>query len=167
MPGLVFFTGFPGFIGTRLVRRLLSEDPELRIAAIVEEKMVDRARKAAEKLGGGDRIEVMQGDIGEPGLGLPAPDLDRLKQETTVAHHLAAIYDLAVPFDIAQRVNVEGTGNVLAFRRACKDFRRVQYVFTAYVAGDRRGVVYEHELVLGQDFKNHYESPKFQAEAWV
>ena len=27
--------------------------------------------------------------------------------------------------------------------------------------------MYEHELVLGQDFKNHYESTKFQAEVWV
>jgi thioester reductase-like protein len=28
-------------------------------------------------------------------------------------------------------------------------------------------VVYEHELGLGQGFKNHYESTKFQAEVWV
>jgi nucleoside-diphosphate-sugar epimerase len=28
-------------------------------------------------------------------------------------------------------------------------------------------VVYEHELVMGQEFKNHYESTKFQAEVWV
>src|SRR3954464_12187287 len=167
MPGLVFFTGFPGFIGTRLVRRLLSEDPELRIAAIVEEKMVDRARKAAEKLGGGDRIEVMQGDIGEPGLGLPAPDLDRLKQEMTSAYHLAAIYNLAVPFDIAQRVNVEGTGNVLDLCRQADNLERLNYVSTAYVAGMRTGTVYEHELNMGQEHKNHYESTKFQAEVWV
>src|SRR3982751_4518998 len=106
MAGLAFFTGFPGFIGTRLVRRLLSDDPDLRVAAIVEETMVDRAGKAAEKLGAGDRIEALRGDIGERDLGIPAPDLDRLKQETTVAYHLAAIYNLAVPWKIAQRVNV-------------------------------------------------------------
>jgi thioester reductase-like protein len=40
-------------------------------------------------------------------------------------------------------------------------------VSTAYVAGARKGVVYEHELALGQAFKNHYESTKFQAEVWV
>ena len=34
--------------------------------------------------------------------------------EVEVVHHLAAIYDLAVPAEIAQRVNVDGTGNVLA-----------------------------------------------------
>jgi thioester reductase-like protein len=167
MAGLAFFTGFPGFIGKRLVRRLLSDDPELRVAAIVEESMVDRARKAAEDLGASDRIDVMQGDIGERDLGLPAPDLDRLKQETTVAYHLAAIYNLAVPLSLAQRVNVEGTGNVLDFCAGCKQLERLNYVSTAYVAGERKGVVYEHELALGQDFKNHYESTKFQAELWV
>src|SRR3954453_3493496 len=167
MAGLAFFTGFPGFIGKRLVRRLLSEDPELRVAAIVEESMVDRARKAAEGLGGRARLDVMQGDIGERDLGLPAPDLDRLKQETTVAYHLAAIYNLAVPLKIAQRVNAEGTGNVLDLCAACKQLERLNYVSTAYVAGERRGVVYEHELAFGQDFKNHYESTKFQAELWV
>ena len=35
------------------------------------------------------------------------------------------------------------------------------------MAGDRKGVVYEHELSFGQGFKNHYESTKFQAELWV
>src|ERR671937_2314906 len=47
------------------------------------------------------------------------------------------------------------------------DLELVAYVSTAYVAGLRTGVVYEHELVMGQGFKNHYESTKFQAEVWV
>ena len=167
MAGVAFFTGFPGFIGKRLVARLLRDDPELRVAALVEPAMVERARAAAADLEGGDRIEVMPGDIGERDLGLPAPDLDRLKAETTVAFHLAAIYNLAVPLQIAQRVNVEGTGNVLDLCAACKQLERLNYVSTAYVAGERHGVVYEHELALGQGFKNHYESTKFQAELWV
>jgi thioester reductase-like protein len=167
MAGVAFFTGFPGFIGKRLVARLLRDDPELRIAALVEPPMVERARAAAAQIEGGERIDVMPGDIGERDLGLPGPDLDRLTSETTVAFHLAAIYNLAVPLEIAQRVNVEGTGNVLDFCAGCKQLGRLNYVSTAYVAGERHGVVYEHELSLGQGFKNHYESTKFQAELWV
>ena len=72
-----------------------------------------------------------------------------------------------MPLEIAQRVNVDGTGNILELCAACERLTRLNYVSTAYVAGDRRGVVYEHELVLGQGFKNHYESTKFQAELWV
>lgn len=167
MAGLVFFTGFPGFIGSLLVARLLADDPELRVAALVEPKMADRARQAAGRLAGGDRVEVLEGDIGERDLGITAEQRERLTAEVTVAYHLAAIYNLAVPADIAQRVNVDGTGNVLDLLADCERLERHNYVSTAYVAGDRTGHVYEHELLMGQGFKNHYESTKFQAEVWV
>src|SRR3954470_3794990 len=167
MAGLAFFTGFPGFIGKRLVRRLLADDFELRVAALVEPKMEEAARKAAADIEGGDRIEILTGDIGERGLGLSDTDLGRLRHEVTVAYHLAAIYNLAVPFEIAQRVNVEGTGNVLDLCAKAERLDRLNYVSTAYVAGTRTGTVYEHELVMGQEHKNHYESTKFQAEVWV
>ena len=164
--GLVLFTGFPGFIGTRLVAALLDADPALRVAALVEPRMADRAREAAAKLDA-SRVDVLEGDIGERGLGLSDEQIERLRAEVTIAYHLAAIYDLAVPLEIAQRVNVEGTGNVLDLCADCERLERLNYVSTAYVAGDRHGVVYEHELSLGQGFKNHYESTKFQAELWV
>jgi thioester reductase-like protein len=167
MAGLVFLTGFPGFIGSRLAARLLSDDAELRIAALVEEKMAGKAREAAGRIDGGDRIEVISGDISEKNLGVGDETIERLRAETTAAYHLAAIYNLAVPYDLAQKVNVEGTGNVLDLCRRCERLERLNYVSTAYVAGDRHGVVYEHELLQGQDFKNHYESTKFQAEVWV
>jgi thioester reductase-like protein len=165
--GLVFFTGFPGFIGSRLVARLLEDDPEVRVAALVEAKMGDKAREAAGKLDGSDRVEILEGDISERDLGLADDVRERLTAETTVAYHLAAIYNLAVPYDLAQKVNVDGTGNVLNLLRRCEKLERFNYVSTAYVAGDRHGVVYEHELSQGQGFKNHYESTKFQAELWV
>ena len=167
MAGLVFFTGFPGFIGTRVVKRLLADDPEVRVAALVEGRMADRAREAAAKLDGGDRVEVLEGDIADRRLGLSAEQRERLTAEVTVAYHLAAIYDLAVPSEIAQKVNVDGTGNVLDLLADCERLERHNYVSTAYVAGDRTGHVYEHELIMGQGFKNHYESTKFQAEVWV
>jgi thioester reductase-like protein len=165
--GLVFFTGFPGFIGTRVVRKLLESDPKLRVATLVEGKMVERAREAADRIGVGDRIELLAGDIGDRRLGLTDEQRERLTAEVTVAYHLAAIYDLAVPADVAQLVNVDGTGNVLDLLADCRKLERHNYVSTAYVAGDRTGHVYEHELLMGQGFKNHYESTKFQAEVWV
>ena len=165
--GLVFFTGFPGFIGRKLVSRILADDPEVRIAALVEEKMADDARKCAEQYDASDRIEVIVGDIGENRLGLSDEIYDRLVGEMTSAHHLAAIYNLAVPLDIAQRVNVDGTGNVVELCARADKLERFNYVSTAYVAGERTCSVYEHELVMGQDFKNHYESTKWQAEVWV
>ena len=163
---LSFLTGFPGFIGRRLVERLLAENADLRVAALVEPRMAEAARAAASELDA-DRVEVIEGDIGERRLALADADWERLTAEMTSAFHLAAIYNLAVPLELAQRVNVDGTGNVLELCAAAERLERLNYVSTAYVAGVRKGVVYEHELALGQAFKNHYESTKFQAEVWV
>jgi thioester reductase-like protein len=162
-----FLTGFPGFIATRLLRTLLERHPGARAAVLVESTMRERAVAAAERLGCPERIEVVVGDIADRTLGLSDAVRSRLREQTTQAFHLAAIYDLAVPFELAQRVNVDGTGNVLDLLAGAPALKRLHYVSTAYVAGLRSGVVYEHELVMGQAFKNHYESTKFQAEVWA
>ncbi len=163
---MLLLTGFPGFIGRRLARTLL-DDPQARVTALVEPRMAAAARAAASALAGGERIEILEGDITRRRLGLSDEDYARVTAETTQVFHLAAIYDLSVPLEVAQRVNVDGTGNVLELCEDCERLERHVYVSTAYVAGVRRGVVYEHELSFGQDFKNHYESTKFQAELWV
>lgn len=166
MERLYFLTGFPGFIGRRLVRAVLAADAQARVLALVEERQWARAQEAAAAIEP-ERIELVAGDIARRHLGLPEDARRRLQQEAVQVFHLAAIYNLAVPLEVAQRVNVDGTGNVLELCAACERLERLNYVSTAYVAGKRKGVVYEHELVLGQDFKNHYESTKFQAELWV
>jgi thioester reductase-like protein len=163
---VVLVTGFPGFIGGRLVARLLETRPGARIVALAEESAVDAARDSARELDA-DRIEVVPGDITDRRLGFDDATYDRLAGEVTTVFHLAAVYDLAVSYDLAQSVNIDGTGNVLDFCAAADRLERHNYVSTAYVAGFRDGMVYEHELSLGQDFKNHYESTKFQAEVWV
>jgi thioester reductase-like protein len=164
--GVIFFTGFPGFIGKRLVRSLLERDSKARVAALVEPRFAASAREAAAAIDS-ERIEILEGDIADRRLGLADDAYERLASDMTSAYHLAAIYNLAVPLEVAQRVNVDGTGNVLELCARSKKLSRLNYVSTAYVAGDRHGVVYEHELALGQGFKNHYESTKFQAELWV
>ena len=159
-------TGFPGFIGRRLIAALLDADADARVVALVEPRMLATAQTVVESLDA-PRIELLAGDITDRRLGLEPDDYERLRAEVRRVFHLAAIYDLAVPLELAQRVNVEGTGNVLDLCRAAEGLERLAYVSTAYVAGLRTGIVYEHELVMGQAFKNHYESTKFQAEVWV
>ncbi|MCW3022175.1 MAG: family oxidoreductase [Conexibacter sp.] len=162
MPRTYLLTGFPGFLAGRLVPRLLADDEEARIVALVEPRMVERARALAP-----DGVDVQPGDITDPMLGLDQRTYDRLAGEVVKVFHLAAVYDLAVGSELAERVNVAGTQHVLDFCRRAPGLERHHYISTAYVAGQRSGLVLEEDLAEGQAFKNFYESTKFAAEVLV
>ncbi len=168
----VLFTGFPGFIGARLIPRLLELRPEIRLACLVQEKFLGAARDAVEAMaaahpGTSGRLDLVVGDITAPGLGLPQSEAKALRRNLTGCYHLAAVYDLAVARDVALRINLEGTRNVLEFLGEAPRFGRLDYVSTAYVSGTAVGIYRETELDVGQGFKNYYEETKFLAEVAV
>ncbi len=168
----LFMTGYPGFIGRKLIEKALEAEPGLSVICLVEPRFEFRAREEARLLGaGGDacvqRVEIVTGDITVPDLGLDAGRLEDLAGRVTDVFHLAAIYDLAVPEPAARRVNVWGTRHVIDLCRRLKKLRRFVYYSTCYVCGLWTGVFHEDDLDLGQGFKNHYESTKHDAEFLV
>ncbi|HEY3357317.1 MAG TPA: SDR family oxidoreductase [Polyangia bacterium] len=172
MASKVFITGFPGFIAKRLVDRLLRKDPAASFTFLIEERLRSVAESAVAELaakhaGLAPRVRLVAGDISRPLLGIARDVYDGLVMDVTHVFHLAAIYDLAVPLQIAYRVNVIGTANVLDFCEDCEHLRRLDYVSTCYVSGDRTGLILERELDEGQIFKNNYESTKCWAEMEV
>ena len=64
-------------------------------------------------------------------------------------------------------MNVEGTRHVLDFAAKARGLRSFSYVGTAYVAGQRTGLIREDELNVGQGFRNTYEQTKSEAETLV
>ena len=167
---LVLFTGFPGFLGSELLPRVLERSPEHRAVCLIQSKVIAQARsrlehieKAHPHLRG--RIDLTVGDISERDLGLER--ISRIKNETSEIYHLAAIYDLSVPRDVAMEVNVRGTRNVLDFAEGVPRLRRLQYVSTCYVSGRYPGVFSEDDLEKGQSFNNSYEETKYLAEVEV
>jgi thioester reductase-like protein len=168
----VLFTGFPGFIGARLIPRLLELAPETTFHALVQEKFLSAADDsvaalAREHRGTKGRIRLVVGDITSPGLGLAASKAKELQRSLAGCFHLAAVYDLAVARDVGMRINVEGTKNVLEFLGNAPTLQRFDYVSTAYVSGTAVGTYRETDLDVGQSFKNFYEETKFLAEAAV
>lgn len=164
----VVFTGFPGFIASQLIRTIIKK--ENSVSAIVLATEMEKAKKEADeiqRLTDSGPIRLMVGDITKDGLGLNDEDTAYLKEKEVVFWHLAAIYDLAVPREIAWKVNVEGTRNVNRFVSELPHLLRYMYFSTAYVAGDREGTLYEHELIRPENFKNFYEETKFEAELLV
>ena len=171
-PGTVLFTGFPGFIGMRLLPRLMELSPSARFRCLVQARFLDAARQGLAQIEAAHphargRADIVIGDITEPGLGLTAGDARDLKDSLAAAHHLAAVYDLAVAREVGLRVNLHGTRNVVRFLAECPRLDRLHYVSTCYVSGTTVGVFHETDLDVGQSFKNHYEETKFLAEMEV
>lgn len=166
----IFLTGFPGFIASRLLRRLAHEGG--RFLLLVQPALVARAQlelaSIAQETGRSlSDFALLSGDITEPNLGLTPTDLETARAQSTTVFHLAAIYDLAVARDLAMRVNVEGTRNVNEFTRSVPHLRQYHYVSTCYVAGRRAGRIFENDLKHEAGFRNYYEETKYLAESEV
>jgi nucleoside-diphosphate-sugar epimerase len=166
----IFVTGFPGFIAGRLVERLAREGA--RFILLVQPALMARAQQdittVAAKTGADlGNFSIAEGDITKSDLGLSQEDLELARAESDSVFHLAAIYDLAVQRELAQRVNVLGTEHVNEFAKSIPNLKRYNYVSTCYVAGRRRGLIREDELQHDAGFRNHYEESKYLAELSV
>ncbi len=163
---VVFVTGYPGFIARRLVQRLVPVLPAgAKLSLLVEPSQLEVARRAAADLP--VRPELLEGDVSRMHLGLSGPEFKRLAGEVTEIWHLAALKDIAAGRDRLRRVNVEGTRNALDLARSSPRLRRFQHFSSAWVSGDRVGVILEEELEFGQRFHDAYEESKYRAEVLV
>lgn len=174
--GVLVLTGATGFLGRELVHHLLREEPDTRLAllirgrdeaeararglAVLGDRLTGEALAAAQR-----RVEIVRADLERDQLGLDAASHAALVGRTVGVIHGAASVSFALPLAQARAINVEGTRKMLDLARAagCP----LDYVGTAYVAGDRTGTARETELDVGQAFHNTYEQTKLEAEALV
>ena len=166
----LFITGFPGFIANRLLERLACKECNfiLLVQPALHTRATDEIARITQLTGKSVAdFQIIEGDISEPGLALTPADRELVQQQTTRVFHLAAIYDLAVPRDLALRVNPGGTRNVLELARSMPHLRQFHHVSTCYVAGKREGVILESELRHDAGYRNFYEESKYLAELEV
>ncbi len=174
----VFLTGATGFLGSEIMKRILESHPRSRLAILVRstprETALERVEKLMARMFGpeersryAERVEVVEGDISLRGAGMDSERSARLAERIDHVIHCAASVRFDMPLEVARRDNTEGTRNILNFAERMPRLGRFDYIGTAFVAGDRRGVIREDELDVGQRFSNSYEQTKMEAETLV
>jgi thioester reductase-like protein len=175
--GSILLTGATGFLGMEALAHLVERGE--RIVVIVRAGDRDRARaRVAEVMGqlyeqqppAAACVEVMRGDLLEPGLGLSTQDRHRLVGSVDRILHCAASISFDLPLAEARRVNVDGVREVLDLARdiaAGGTLTRLVHISTAYVSGRHEGRFGESDLDVGQRFRNTYERSKHEAERLI
>lgn len=156
----IFLTGTTGYLGSYVVERLLAERSE-RLTVLVRAKSREEAEEKLwralqlhmdaerffESLG---RIDVVRGDITEPGLGLSLDDRRMLHREVSSILHIAASLNRKSE-KACLNTNLRGSLGVIKLAREIADRKglaRFSHVSTVAVAGERdREVVREDEAI--------------------
>ncbi len=151
-----FVTGATGFIGRHLVELLLKR--EGTIHALVREGSRGRLDELANRLGAGDRIVPVVGDLTKERLGV-----DGFGERIDHFFHLAAIYDMAADEETMLTANVEGTRHVVEFANSI-EVGTFHHTSSVAVAGKYRGLFREDMFDEEQKLPHAYHQSKFESE---
>ena len=161
----ILLIGVTGFIGKVWLVHLLTDLPEIgRIYLLIRRRGPNSSAQRFEKIVAGspsfdvlsarhgerlgeflrERIEVIEGDVTQPGLGMPAEALGRLRERLDVIVNSSGLTDFNPDLREALETNVDATVRLLEFQRQSKK-ATLLHLSTCYVAGARDGRV-EEEL---------------------
>ena len=161
-----FITGATGFIGRRLVRKLLEREGSIIFVLILESEK--GLLEGLREFWGGDssRVVPVVGDLTQPLLGVTAVDCRKLGKKTTHFFHLAAIYDLKADAASQLRVNVDGTRNAVRFAEAIG--ARHFHLFSSIAsAGLYEGLFREDMFEEAEGLEHPYFRTKHDSEGIV
>lgn len=129
-----------------LIRRQRSLSAQRRLEKIIEESPA--FEPLHERYGSdlasfiGERVEVVEGDITQPGLGMTPELRRRLAAKLDLIINSSGLTDFNPDLRDALAINVEGPLHLLEFLRQC-DHAGLLHLSTCYVVGSRNGRVAE------------------------
>ncbi len=163
---IYFVTGATGFIGKRLVAKLL-EDTDAVVYFLTRDTSTERLGALLE-FWRADRKRAIPiaGDLCQPGLGVSKSDLRKLKGKVSHFYHLAALYKLDASAEDQKVANVDGTRNAvdLAQQIGAGCFHHVSSIAAA---GLFEGIFREDMFEEAENLDHPYFATKHDSERIV
>ncbi|CAA0810676.1 Fatty acyl-CoA reductase 3 [Striga hermonthica] len=168
----ILVTGANGFLAKIFIEKILRVQPAIkklylllrapdtktamsRFDTEVMEKDLFRVLK--EKYGDNlnsfisDKVRVVAGDITCDNLGVKDQYLlEEMCEQVDIVLNLAATTKFDERYDVALGLNTLGAGHVLYFSKKCKQLKLLVHVSTAYVSGEKEGLILESPYKMGE-----------------
>ena len=161
-----FVTGATGFIGKRLVKKLLERKGAV-VHFLIRKESADKVADLRSFWGvGPTRAVPVFGDLTAKKLGVAADDVKKLKGQIDHFYHLAAVYDLGADEETQVAVNIEGTRNTVDLAKAI-DAGHFHHVSSIAAAGLYEGVFREDMFEEAEGLDHPYFQTKHESEKIV
>jgi NAD(P)-dependent dehydrogenase (short-subunit alcohol dehydrogenase family) len=163
---IYFVTGASGFIGKRLVRKLLARS-DATVYFLIRNAAADRV-DTLRRYWGADALRAIPvaGDLTKSGLAVASDDLNALNGVVDHVFHLGAIYALDADPEMAMNTNVQGTRNVVRLaEHICA--KRFHHVSSIAAAGLYEGVFREDMFEEAENLDHPYFASKHESEKVV
>jgi long-chain acyl-CoA synthetase len=159
----VLLIGFTGFIGKVWLAKILEEVPEIaKVYLLIRRQRSTTARRRFEKVVAesplfenlharhgddfgaflSEKIEVIEGDVTQPGLGIAPATFERMKSDLDLVINSSGLTDFNPDLRQALSINIDGTLHLIDFLRRC-DRAALLHLSTCYVVGFRDGRIAE------------------------
>ncbi|KAL2930297.1 Alcohol-forming fatty acyl-CoA reductase [Bienertia sinuspersici] len=167
----ILITGATGFIAKILLEKILRIQPNVnklyllirakdaKLAKVrLQDEIIDKElfrvlrQKWGEKFESfiSEKVSSIAGDASYETLGLTDNQLKEMYNDVDIVINVAATTKFEERYDFALGVNTFGAKNVVNFAKKCANINLLIHVSTAYVCGEKAGLISESPYAMGE-----------------